>query len=219
MLPPPHPVVAYLLALMLQAAPPARLAAGPQRPLHEEGAEARALRYRDLAEDLYRVAYAPDVPPLFREESGRGRAMTAALVLAVAYHESGFAHDVDRGPCFRGRAGGVDYRLRCDGGASACVMQIHVGDGTFMGWTRDELFADREKCFRAGVAKLRSSLSRCRSQPLSLRLTGYASGNSCTEPRGQRASRELDGQFRTFLRSAPLPGPDSAMMMPEADGP
>src|SRR4029077_19540417 len=80
---PAQPVVAWLLGLMVQAAPPAILAEKPQLPLHEETAEQKVARYTDIAEDLYLVMYDPKTVPLF--SGPKGRAATAALVLGVAF--------------------------------------------------------------------------------------------------------------------------------------
>lgn len=201
-----NPVIAWLFAIMIQVAPPERLAAQPQIPGHEETAEEKRVRYESIATDLYTTVYDPTVTPLFR--GSKGRAMTAVLELAVAFHEGGFAHDVDKGPCYQGKG----FRGRCDGGLAACLMQIELGDGTTKeGWSKADLFADRQKCFRAGLSVLRRSMSSCRKLPPQLQLGVYAQG-SCTSPVGQRKSRELYGQFRQFVAKADLPGPDESMM-------
>jgi hypothetical protein len=201
---------------MVQAAPPEVIAAKPQLPLHEETAEQKVARYTDIAEDLYMVLYDPKTVPLF--SGAKGRAATAVLVLGIAYHESGFAHDVDRGPCFRGIDRGHDYHTRCDGGVAACMLQIEVGDGTTReGWSRNELFADRQKCIRAGLSIMRRSFNACKAYPLEQRLSVYAQG-SCASPMGIRRSRELFGQARQFRGKAALPSPDS-LFMPDSDAP
>lgn len=211
-----NPVIAWLVGLMVQVAPPEVLAAKPQLPLHEETAEQKVARYTDIAEDLYLVLYDPKTVSLFRGPSGR--AQTAVLVLGVAFHESGFANDVDKGPCFRGVANGRDYHARCDGGVAACMLQIEVGDGTTKeGWSKGELFADRQKCIRAGLGLMRRSMNACRTSPLEQRLSVYAQG-SCASPVGIKRSRELFGQARQFRDRTPLPGPDS-LFLPESDAP
>ena len=167
-----NPVTSWLFSLMVAFAPPEARANSAQLPGHEETATQKEARYQSIADDLYAVAYDPNETPLFK--GNKGRARTAALLLAIAYHESGFAHDVDIGPCYRGRDG---QGARCDHGRSACVMQIHIGDKTTaQGYSRDELFADRKKCFRAGLALVRRSLSECRHLDSKHRLNAYASG-------------------------------------------
>jgi hypothetical protein len=104
----------------------------------------------------------------------------AALLLAVAYHESGFALDVDKGPCRKGT---------CDGGQAACMMQIHATPER-----RTELFKDRRECFRVGLSALRMSLRACRKNAPEDRFAQYASG-SCMK--GFKGSREL---YRAWAR-------------------
>lgn len=182
----------WLATIMVSAAPPE----GPRRsvPGWEETPDARRTRYGAIAEAAARVALDPATPPLFA--GAQGRAQTAALLLAIAHHESGFAPDVDQGPCYRGPG----YVGRCDGGASACLMQVRVGDGqTREGWTRDELFADREKCFRAGLAIARRSARACALLPPLHRMTAYASGG-CASALGKVRSAEIVSEWRRFLQ-------------------
>jgi hypothetical protein len=200
-----NPVTSWLFSLMVAFAPPDERARSSQLPGHEETVEQKTARYESIAKDLFDVVYDPTEVPLFAGPKGRAR--TAALVLAVAYHESGFAHDVDVGPCYRGKDG---RGARCDHGKSACVMQLHVGDGTTLqGYTQEELFADRKKCFRAGLGLLRRSFSECRHLDAKHRLNAYASG-VCT--RGEDGSERLMALMEKFAAKKPLPGDDAAMM-------
>lgn len=203
-------VIAWIVSIMVQVAPPDRLAAGPQLPGWEETAEQKLERYESIAQDLHRVVYDPAFRPL---HSGRkGRASTVALVLGVAYHESGFARDVDHGPCYRGPGNAG----RCDGGTSVSLMQIRVGAGaTVEGWTRDDLFADRTKAFRAGIRLLRQSMRACSKLPSEHWLSAYASG-ACDNPLGHRRSSELVSLGRRFAGLKPVPGPD-AMFLSTSD--
>lgn len=204
-----HPAIGWLLSLMTAVAPPDRLARAPQLPGYEESAEDKEERYASLASDLYEVAFDRELTPLFRGK--HGRSMTAMLALAVAFHESGFAKDVDRGPCYRAKG----YERRCDGGRAACVMQVEVGEGsTLDGWTKADLFADRQKCFRAGIKILRRSMHTCRDLPVSAQLSIYA-GGACHVPAYQKKSRELYGQFRQFSARGPFVGLDE-VLMPDA---
>jgi hypothetical protein len=97
----------------------------------------------------------------------------ALLILAVAQHESGFALDVDKGPCRPGT---------CDGGHAACMLQIWAGPER-----RAALFADRQLCFRTGLHALKHArLAECPAPEM--QFAGYA-GGGCS--RGARGSREL----------------------------
>jgi hypothetical protein len=193
-----NPAVAWILALMVQAAPPPRLAAAYQLPGHEETEAEKVARYESFASDLYEVVYDPSVKPLFGGK--QARALTAATILGVAYHESGFAHDVDKGPCYRGKNG---RDIRCDGGMSACSMQIKLGAGTTLrsahgveGLTQEDLFGDRKLCFRVGLYMLRRSVTSCTKRGPNERLNAYASGR-CDQ--GADRSKEILNIVRKFL--------------------
>lgn len=177
------PLAAWILAAMVNLSPPEKLAALPAFPGWEETAEARTERYVSIANDMAAVVLDPKESPLYAGPKARGR--TAALLTAVAFMESGFAPDVDKGPCYRGKDG---KGVRCDSGRSACVMQVMVGaERTREGWTREELFADRQKCFRTalhlmhrsfrwGMSRAGARLDR-RGPPELMLLDGYA-GNT-----------------------------------------
>lgn len=141
------------------AAPPA------DRPEDRPALEARL---RSIAEDAADVA-------------GQDPEM-ATLILGVAHHESGFAIDVDLGPCRPGT---------CDNGQAACMLQIWTQNDA----TRAALFADRKKCFRTGLAALRSSMATCASNGPELQFAAYAAG-SCD--RGHQGSRELYAYWTNF---------------------
>lgn len=134
------------------AAPPAGMT---------ETEDEKKLRLRSIADDAAFVAN--DDPS------------DALLILAVAHHESGFALDVDKGPC---RAG------TCDGGHAACMMQIWSNDPK----ERARLFADRRACFEKGLKALHNSRDLC--GPGELVFSAYAAG-SCISEAGHKGSREL----------------------------
>lgn len=213
-----NPAVAWILGLMLQAAPPAKLAALPQFKGWEETEEQKLERYTELATDLYGVVYDPTVKPLYGGE--KGRAMTAATILAVAFHESGFAHDVDKGPCYRSSRWGATGKLsdRCDSGMSACLMQIRLGAGEttlhghgVAGLKQDDLFRDRKLCFRVGLHLIRRSFVSCAKQGPDGKLNAYASG-VCTL--GLDKSRELLAIARRFVADkSKIPGPDKTLLL------
>lgn len=144
----------------------------PVMPGHEESDAVHAARLTSIAHDAAAVALDPDVRPLFA--GPLGREATAAAILAVAYHESGFAADVDAGVCYRGKG----HEKRCDAGHARCLMQV----------LDTEPILDRRECFRRGLAGLRRSWGACRENPKETRLAAYASG-SCKG--GHKGAREL----------------------------
>jgi hypothetical protein len=181
----------WIFAVLVALAPPERYAAQQALPGWEETPAQRTERYRAIAADLDAVIAAE--PPLFRGPSGRKQ--SAALVLAVAHHESGFAIDVDRGPCYRGRDG---KGLRCDSGRAACLLQVRGTPAELAA-----LFADRRKCFREGMALLRRSLGACSQLPMEHRLAAYASGN-CSGGYEESKAMMASAQ-RAFTVKAPAP--------------
>jgi len=193
-----HPVALWLLEVMTLVASPDRAANQKAFPGYEETVAERRGRYAEIAEAARDVAYDPEEKPAFGGKYGRAR--TAALMMAVAYHESGFMKDVDVGPCWRGRA---NTSTRCDSGRAACLMQIHVSDGqTAEGYTREELFADRKKCFRAGLHLLRRSMAACSHLPEKHKLASYASG---TCKGGLKDSESLMALYEKFATLRPIP--------------
>ncbi|HTJ84565.1 MAG TPA: hypothetical protein VL400_22755 [Polyangiaceae bacterium] len=203
-----HPVALWLFEVMALVAPPDRAANEKAFPGYQETIEERRERYAAIAEAARDVAYDPNEKPVFGGKYGRAR--TAALMLAVAYHESGFMKDVDLGPCWRGKAG---TSTRCDSGRAACLMQIHVADGqTAEGYTREELFADRKKCFRSGLHLLRRSMSACSHLPEKHKLASYASG---TCKGGLKDSESLMALYEKFASLKPMPKADP----PKGDAP
>jgi hypothetical protein len=93
-------------------------------------------------------------PPLFQHDDDRVH--TAALVLAVAWHESNFRLDAIG-----------------DNGRSVCAMQIYGG--------APDLLLDPELCIRTGLGMLRESMRACPSSPLAV----YARGR-CSSEEGRR---------------------------------
>jgi hypothetical protein len=191
------PIAAWALAAMLSRAPPERYAVAQEAFGGGETAEERGARYEAFAADLA-VAVRRGAP-LFR--GPRGRALTAGVLMGVAFHESGFARDADVGPC---RSDGP-HRLRCDGGRAACSLQVLVGDGvTAEGWTRPELFSDRTKCFASALAKIRKSWRACGHLAPHLRFAVWNAG-TCTHPIGQRRSSQIASAVRWFMARTPIP--------------
>lgn len=158
-------IIAWAVALMMSWAPPGRSRIQDAVETPEEG---RA-RYEEIARAAARVAYDPALEPLVR--GPRARATTTAVLLSIAYHESGFRRDVDLGIGKLARGSGVD----------SCLLQVRVGRGTTAeGWTHEDLVGDREKCFRAGRVLIKRSFGACRRLPMLDWLGAYTRGR-CTE--------------------------------------
>jgi hypothetical protein len=201
----------WLLAIIVSAASPERAATEDAFPGWAETVAERKERFTSIASDLEAFVFDEKTRPVFGGDHGRAR--TAALVLAVAYHESGFMKDVDIGPCYRGKSG---QSARCDSGKSACLMQIRIADGkTPEGYTREELFKDRRKCFEAGLRLLRSSLGMCKHLPLKHRLAAYASG-SCDK--GLDGSERLMALADKFTVVSKMPGKDAQFIRHDKKG-
>jgi hypothetical protein len=191
----------WLLALMTTFSPPERASREHAFPGWAETPEQRVERYRGIASAVRDVVYDPSERPVFG--GPKGRAKTGALLLAIAWHESGYARDVDLGPCWRGRQ---NDGQRCDFGRAHCLMQIHARDGaTEEGWTPDELKADRSKCFRAGLHLVQKSFAACKSNKMQHRLAAFASGRCSAGQSGSERLLSLGERF--FVRLA-RPGPD-----------
>src|SRR5262249_52953536 len=107
------PIIAWAVALMISWAPPGKSKIKDAIETAEDG---RA-RYAEIAKAAAGVAYDPNTKPLFG--GARGRASTLALMLSVAYHESGYRKDVDLGLGKLARGSGTD----------SCLLQIRVGTG------------------------------------------------------------------------------------------
>ena len=149
-------LVAWAVALMLAKAP-LSIADAPAFPGWSETQAQRLERYHGIAEAAVAV--------------GRDR-RTVAKLLAVSFHESGWARDVDLGPaCYRGKDG---KSTRCDSGRAACMMQVRVD--VHKQWTAAELFGDRAKCFTAGLEILEKSERACVSLGPDFAFDSYAGG-------------------------------------------
>jgi hypothetical protein len=173
----------WVLNRMLSWNPPGRSLI---RDAKESGDDGKR-RYEEISDAIISVVYDPKEPPIFSGKYGRAR--TLALVLSVAYFESGFRKDVDLG---------VGSLARGDNGQSWCMMQIMLGrpgasgntktrislkDNSYKltsnpneGWGGNELVSDREKCFRIGINLIRKSFRSCPQLPIEDRLSVYGAG-------------------------------------------
>jgi hypothetical protein len=192
-------VIAWIVSLITSVAPVGRKQYIPEAIESVEETEAR---YNSIAFDAMSVAYDPQEKPLF--SGSRGRARTIMVLLATDLYESSFRRDVDLG---------IGKLSKGDGGKSWCMNQIQLGKadaegntphriivnigGSYKfsnksdeGWSGTDLVQDRQKCFRAALAIIRSSFGATSSLPLEDRLKVYASGSL---DKGEEASRRRMG--------------------------
>lgn len=160
-------LAAVVLSWLVQVSPPALHADIPTYPEAKETAVEREERYREIARDVAEVVFA--------ESSPGQRRRSAALLVGIAWHESGFAKDVDLGPCAPRRLaiGG------CDSGRAKGLWQIQAYE-----------VPSRQDGARLALRLARRSLVACRKQAIPLQLAAYASG-TCESKQGQIRSREL----------------------------
>lgn len=188
---------AWLLSVMLSAVPPGK-SRFPREAI--ESAEAGRARYEAIAETVARVAFDEAEKPLY--DGPRARERTAALLLALAYHESSFRRDVDYGVGPHAHGGGPYH----------CLLQIRVVDRTPEGWTGRDLVTDREKCIRAGLHLLQRSRNHCKKQGPDAWLRLYASGH-CT--RGRVAVEKRLDTLARWLKKHPFEAGEGAKHRPD----
>jgi len=170
-------VTTWLVGAMMAWVPPAH--------------DADRLRYESIAQDLVSVVYDDAEQPAFA--GADGRAKTALLMASIASFESGYRADVD------------DGRTTGDHGRSYCLMQVQVFGKTDEGWTGHDLVADRKKCFRAALKRIRISFDWCKSHALEDRLAGYTSGQ-CRD--GEHLARDRFFRARAYWAHTPFTPPD-----------
>lgn len=168
------PLAAWAFSLIVSLSPPGKV---PARETEEAAVE----RYASISDDLDAVT--AEQAPLFPGPDGR--AMTIALLVAVAHHESGFRLDVDQG-------------VNRGGGKDVCLLQLRSA--------RADVATDRMACFREGLRLLRQSLAACRASERRDRLAAYASGN-CTN--GRLESRAMVDAWRRLMAAHPAPAAGS----------
>ena len=176
--------------------------AAPGRPQFlpeaKETRDEALARYESIASDIHEVLETEK--PLFQGAYAKTR--TAAVILSLMLHESGFRKDVDFG---------IGSQSRGDHGRSWCMLQQNVGTGRTIAWntklnrpanaickegqvsskgvpcdpkedvhpgyTGPELVADRKVCITAGLRTMRMSFAACRSLSAKDWLRSYASGS------------------------------------------
>ena len=148
-------------------------------------------RYESIAHDIATVALDGTEEPVFAGD--RGREKTALLMAAIASFESGYRADVD------------DGRTTGDHGQSFCVMQVRVLGKTGEGWTGKDLIADRQKCLRAGLHRMRISFTWCKDHAVDDRLAGYTVG-TCRD--NEHLSRDRVQRAKAYFLRTPFTPPD-----------
>jgi hypothetical protein len=174
----------------------ALLALSPVEAPHEsvpgwaESADQRAARYASIADD---VAAAVTDACASSAEAATCQRRAAALLVGLAWHESGFAPDVDAGDCYRGRDG---RGPRCDSGRAVSLWQLQG--------SADEraLWRDRRQAARRALRAAGRSLGACRRNADEERLAAYAGGR-CEHPTARRRARELAAAVQRAERAMP----------------
>lgn len=161
-------IAALVLAWLVQVAPPDRFAQIPTYPEAVETAEERQERYQDIAADVAHVAAES-------AETEAGAVRAARLLVAIAWHESGFARDVDLGPCAPRRVA----KGGCDSGRAKGLWQIQAYE-----------VPTRRDGARLALRLARRSITACQKLPKEARLAAYAAG-TCASKAGQMRSAEL----------------------------
>jgi hypothetical protein len=138
-------------------------------------------RYESIAKAAIAANYDPAVRPL----AWGSRAASTILTLSVAEAESSFRADVFTG---------IGPHALGDSGRSYCSMQVQVGDGSITvgeeKWFGTDLLADPQKCFAAGVQKVRGSLGTCPTLDFRDRLSAYITGQC--KPLNWRSRMRID---------------------------
>ena len=153
--------------------------------------DADRVRYESIARDLVTVVYDDAEQPIFAGDAGRAK--TVLLMASIASFESGYRADVD------------DGRTTGDHGRSFCLMQVQVFGRTSEGYTGHDLVADRKKCFRAALHRVRYSFEWCKSHALEDRLSGYTSG-TCRD--GEHLARDRFFRAKSYWSHTPFAAPD-----------
>lgn len=159
----------WILTVLLSIVPPQKIS-----PHTKESVEDMTARYESIAKDMSKAI--EQSKPLFKGEDVELR--TAALLLSIAYYESGFNKNVDEG------------HIRGDKGRSWCLMQINIGNGHVIvgdsemkSWTGKDLIKDRKKCFAVGLETIRASLNQCHFLDGAGALSGYTTGKCISHER------------------------------------
>ncbi len=174
-------MAAWIFTILMLLVPPAKVCALPAFPGWAETVEQRTARYASIAEDIAAVTTDP------RE---------MAVLVAIGTHESAWAPDADRGPCWRGVN---NDSPRCDAGRAAGPWQVQARNADDM----RKLFADRRYAARRALDLVRRSAAACVPRfGAEAALRAYA-GGTCT--RGIKESADMVRLARRLLREHPPP--------------
>jgi len=187
----PNVVEEWLFKLAMRAAPPKWAWHPPTGPHSHETEVEREARYRDIAHDIYWVA--------FHEKSktipGFNRLRTAGFMLGMAIGESSLSPDADFGPCYHKGA----YWSRCDGGRAVGLLQVWIHKSR-----QAPFWKDRKKLLWRGLVDLRGSFGSCRHLPIEERLAVVGAG-TCSSEVGRRVSRKRWKLIQRVTSSAVAP--------------
>lgn len=184
----------WVINKMVSMSPPGRSYIKDAIESKEDG----LLRYEEIADSAISVVYDENEKPIFRGEFGRAR--TLALLISVAWFESGFRKDVDLG---------VGELARGDNGKSWCMMQVNLGkpnpltgktshrvvltddkveitNDKSIGFGGEDLIFDRKSCFKVGLHMIRKSFNSCAGIALLDKLSVYGSGKCVNNMPGSR---------------------------------
>lgn len=161
------PAAAWVLSLILSLPTVAPM------PGWAETAEARGGRLARIASEIAFTVYGADSLPAERPLL-EGADASAARLVAVAYHESGFAADVYAGRCYRGLSGRGG---RCDSGLAVSIFQLRFGASTAEGWTAADMAADPRRAVVVALRMMRRSQGCARTRGPLAALAAYASGS------------------------------------------
>ena len=158
---------AWVLSLILSLPPVLPMPGWAETP------DARSARLARIADEIAATVYgAPGVDPSPGLVVG-GPDATAARLVAVAYHESGFAADVYAGRCWRGRLGNGG---RCDSGRAVSIFQLRLSGPTREGWVGADFATDPRRAVVVALRLIRGSQGCGRRGGASAELEAYASG-------------------------------------------
>ncbi len=173
-------LTAIVFGWLMAAVPPDDYEAAFTYPEAAQSAEDVTVRYGEIAEDIAAVVV-HDVAPA-------GRRHAAALLTAIAWHESRFARDVDEGPCAPDRVA----KGWCDFGRAVSMFQIQ---------NHPELEGHRRDAARLALRVAQGSFRACRNLPREARLAQYTGGTNCNNRMAQKRSAEIVVLFDRLLAS------------------
>lgn len=133
----------------------------------------------EIAEDVTTVVETEDAHILF--EGPAARQATALLLVAIAAHESGFSHEIDR------------CEKRGDGGRSRSMWQL-IGSVHLEGHSFEEVCENRRLAARLALHALAESRERDPFATTQRLLNAYAGGSWLHET---RASRGICSMWQT----------------------